>query len=92
MVSVDTTAPVINCIEDIIETIELGEAGGTVTWVEPTAVDNSGTATLASRTRVPDSFFNIGISPVTYVFIDPSNNQASCTFNVVVETSKFTDM
>ncbi|XP_072018428.1 uncharacterized protein [Amphiura filiformis] len=83
---VDTTDPLIACLENIIQIIELGEPGATVTWVEPTATDNSGTVNQVSRSRAPDSFFNIGSSSVTYIFSDPSGNTATCTFDVTVET------
>ena len=53
-------------------------------WTEPTASDNSGTANLARRTHVPGTFFPLGTTAVTYVFVDPSNNAATVTFFVTV--------
>ena len=89
----DTTPPVINGIDDITVVIELGTATvSQVTWVEPTATDNSGTVTLVSRTHTPNAFFTIGTTPVTYTFSDPSGNTASTTFNVNVVTGELTEM
>ncbi|XP_072016323.1 uncharacterized protein [Amphiura filiformis] len=82
---VDTTNPVIACPENIVQTVELGEPGATVTWIEPTATDNSGTANQVTQSRAPGSFFVIGTAPVTYRFLDPSGNSATCTFDVTVE-------
>ena len=82
--AVDTVPPVIACINDVVQTVNTGVAGATVTWVEPTATDNSGTATLTGRTHAPGNFFNVGTTQVTYTFTDGSGNSATCTFNVNV--------
>ena len=58
--------------------------GTTVIFDEPTATDNSGTVTLASRTHTPGDFFPIGNTEVTYVFEDSAGNSASYTFTVNV--------
>ncbi|XP_072019635.1 hyalin-like [Amphiura filiformis] len=84
VIEVDTVAPVISQPEDVTVTVPLGTLGTTINWDEPTATDNSGTVTLASRSRAPNSFFNVGTTPVTYTFTDPSGNTASVTFNVNV--------
>ena len=81
----DNTPPVIEQLDDIIITITSGQANiAQVTWEEPSVSDDSGTATLVSRTREPNSFFQVGTTPVTYTYTDPSGNQASMTFNVIV--------
>ena len=85
MFSADSTPPVIEQLNDIIITITSGQANiAQVTWQEPSVSDNSGTATLVSRTRAPNSFFQVGTTPVTYTYTDPSGNTASMTFNVIV--------
>ncbi len=83
-ISVDDIAPIIAQAEDITVTVPLGSPGRTVDYPEPTATDNSGIATLVSRTRAPNDFFPVGSTPVTYTFSDPSGNTASVTFNVNV--------
>ena len=82
--TVDTTPPVIACINDVTTTTTAGSTGTTVTWTEPTATDNSGVVSLTGRTHQPGTFFNIGTTQVTYTFTDGSGNSATCTFNVNV--------
>ena len=82
--SVDDIPPVISGCEDAEATIGFNVGGAIVSWVEPTATDNSGVATLLSRSRAPGQFFVVGSTPVTYRFVDGSGNIAECTFNVVV--------
>ncbi|XP_071824175.1 uncharacterized protein [Apostichopus japonicus] len=85
VIEVDTTPPAIsNCPPDQIVTIELGDAGRTVSWLEPTASDLSGTERLISRSNPPDSFFRVGDTTVTYVFQDASGNENNCSFVVTV--------
>ena len=81
---VDGTPPVVTPVEDITVTVPLGSPGTSVNYQEPSATDDSGTATLVSRTRAPNSFFPVGTTPVTYTFSDPTGNTASVTFNVNV--------
>ena len=57
--------------------------GTTVTWTEPTVVDNSG-AFDTTQTRTSGSFFQNGETPVTYTFRDAANLEATCTFTVRV--------
>ena len=83
--SVDFTPPVISgCLEDFIEETPLGSPGKTVIWVEPSATDNSGSAILTSRTHAPGQFFTVGLTTITYVFADPTGNEAVCSFDVTV--------
>ena len=87
--SVDTTPPVIACTNNVNTNVNLGQAGTTVSWVEPTATDNSGTANLASQTHQPGTFFPLGTTTVTYRFVDASGNSATCSFDVTVTPSKW---
>ena len=85
---VDNIPPVVTCINDIFQTISSGVAGTTVTWTEPTATDDSGAVTLASRSHTPGSFFPVGTTQVSYVFVDGAGNSASCTFSVEITQGK----
>ncbi len=76
-----------NC-DDVGATVGLNIGGVIVTYDEPTAIDNSGTVNLASRTRSPGQFFVVGSTAVTYRFVDGSGNFAECTFNVIVTEGK----
>ena len=72
----------------MISEIGFNIGGTTVLWTEPTATDNSGVVNLASRSRAPGSFFVVGNTQVTYVFVDGNGNRATCTFAVNVLEGK----
>ena len=75
---VDTTAPVVTVTSSsITRQVELGTPGIEVSFTEPTATDNSGTAFLISRTAAPGDFFAVGQTTVTYTFSDAAGNTAS---------------
>ncbi|PIK34869.1 putative hyalin-like isoform X1 [Apostichopus japonicus] len=82
----DFTPPVISgCPSDIFRTVEIGALGMTVSWTEPTASDNSGTATLGNQSHPRRSSFLVGRTTVTYRYADPAGNEAVCTFDVIVQ-------
>ena len=89
-ISDDNTPPIITPIRVVEKELpmSLGAAGTRVSWVEPTAVDDSGIVTLTSRSHDPGSFFPIGRTTVTYVFTDGADNSASMSFSVIVRESK----
>ncbi len=81
----DTIPPTIeDCPSDVLVNIEEGRVPTSVLWEEPSAVDTSGNVTLIVRTHTPGQRFGLGISTVIYIFADPSNNLASCTFSIEV--------
>lgn len=85
----DNTDPVVSGCPATI-TVQTGTGNTTcsktATWTEPTATDNcGGSLAFFSRSHAPGASFNVGTTPVTYVFKDAAGNQSSCTFNVVVE-------
>ncbi|XP_072013340.1 scavenger receptor cysteine-rich domain-containing protein DMBT1-like [Amphiura filiformis] len=83
----DTTPPhVYNCPADKALTIEMGKEGAQCTWVEPSARDDTGNATLVRQSHSPGIVFPPGTSYVTYVYADNSGNQATCSFQVNVKT------
>ena len=71
------------------ETVGLNIGGAIVSWTEPTATDDSGIATLLSRSHAPGQFFVVGSTQVTYRFVDGSGNVAECTFTVTVIEGKY---
>ncbi|XP_071785173.1 uncharacterized protein [Asterias amurensis] len=89
----DTTAPVISGCPSGASAVTstTGASAAIVSWVEPTATDNDGQAVTVSRSQAPFTAFNIGSTPVTYVFTDTAGNQATCTFNVVVTPASNVD-
>ena len=70
-------------IDDIVESIPFGDSAS-VSWIEPTAEDNSG---MVTRTKTHEPGFVVEINQsvlVTYTFVDPSGNAATCTFRISV--------
>ena len=85
----DTIPPVcVGLPESALETVELGVSGSIVSWTAPTCSDRSQTAVVTSSTRSPGSFFIVGTVNVTYTCTDASGNSGTCTFPVIVNTSK----
>ena len=72
----------------VTATAECTTTGTIVTYTDPTATDNSGTAIISSRTHNSGQFFPFGITPVTYTFVDSSGNSVPYTFDVVVEEGR----
>ncbi|XP_072014222.1 hyalin-like [Amphiura filiformis] len=82
----DTTPPNISgCPEPLNFTVSHGILSGTLTWIEPTATDNSGMTTNVTKSHQPGDMFFVGVTQVNYVFTDMAANQAVCSFNVTVE-------
>ncbi|XP_072045208.1 hyalin-like [Amphiura filiformis] len=80
---VDTRRPqMVYCPSDIVTNVELGSIGTFVNWTEPSATDESGNVTLLVKTHSSGELFGAGESTVTYLFTDPSNNIAACTFQI----------
>ncbi|XP_072013031.1 hyalin-like isoform X2 [Amphiura filiformis] len=85
IIEVDNDPPIPTCSRDISTTTACNTDGTVVYWLEATAYDNSGTVNLISQSHISGrSFFRVGMTTVTYTFIDPSNNIASCDFVVTV--------
>ncbi|XP_041472956.1 hyalin isoform X47 [Lytechinus variegatus] len=85
--TVDTTPPTVNCVNNIVQTVELGATSVVLNYAEPTATDISGTAFLVSRSSAPGDSFPLGSTTVTYVFSDQSGNNAQpCVFTITVGT------
>jgi len=68
---------------DIEMTAEAGLCGALVSWVIPTDSDNCSVASF-SGSALPDSFFNVGTTPVTYSITDGSGNSAEASFLVTI--------
>lgn len=87
----DVTPPVISgCpTADITVTVPVGATSGQASWVEPTATDNSQATPAVSRSHLPNSFFPVGTTSVTYTFTDGSGNADTCSFRVVVRAGEY---
>ena len=73
-----------NLPTDITKDTDSGLPTAVVTWVEPTATDNSGSQTLTS-THTPGSSFRIGVTSVEYRAVDSAGNEAVDGFTVTIE-------
>ncbi len=56
----------------------------TVTWIEPTVIDNSGMAPTVRISHSPGSNFPVGTTDILYIFSDMAGNEAVCSFSVTV--------
>ena len=68
---------------DVTINTDTGLSTAVVTWDEPTASDNSGSATLTSSSS-SGSAFSIGDTVVTYTAVDGSSNQVTAYFTIKV--------
>ena len=58
-----------------------------VTWVEPTATDGCEGEVTVQKSHQPGSEFAPGVTTVSYIFEDSSQNQKTCEFDVSVSTT-----
>lgn len=61
-----------------------GVTQAVVSWVEPTATDNSGVVPSVTQTGQPMTEFNGGVTEVRYTFRDQAGNEAECAFTVTL--------
>ncbi|XP_072026508.1 uncharacterized protein [Amphiura filiformis] len=72
-----------NAPDDIVTNTSYGQPYASVTWVSPTILENSGVHTLTSDYNPGDNF-TIGVTLVTYMASDSSDNVAVHTFTITV--------
>ena len=77
-----------NCPNDFTVDLPPGLTNAVVTWVEPTATDAEGVASLISQSHQPMTALAVGTTTVRYIFSDEVGNQAECVFNVMLRSSK----
>ncbi|XP_071824182.1 hyalin-like [Apostichopus japonicus] len=81
---VDMTPPVVsNCPDTVSVSVPFGTQNTPISWIAPTATDDSGTVNVVPSHN-PGFSFPIGLSVVTYTFADRTGNEASCTFLIFV--------
>ena len=54
-------------------------------WTDPQVTDNSGQMPTITCDAVSESQFTIGKNEVTCQAVDPTGNQATCSFTVKIE-------
>ena len=81
----DTRPPVITgCPDNIMVIAAFGETSAAVSWIPPTAVDNSGVAPRIFNNFNPGDVFPQGNTEVLYAFVDEALNSETCRFMVTV--------
>jgi hypothetical protein len=85
----DAEAPVfIFCPGNRSGVLNYQETSVSVSWIEPLATDNCGSAGLTlTSTHQPGDAFPLGTTTVVYTATDGAGNSAECRFDVVVENS-----
>ncbi len=90
----DNQHPAVQCPSPVYHCIAPGLTGETVTGIQPVSGDNCGvqsvtwTASGATNTGgsndASGTFFNVGLSWVTYTVTDVHNNTSTCSFSVQI--------
>jgi hypothetical protein len=84
----DTEAPTISGTPaDLSLVNDLGSCAAVATWVEPTAADNCGVASLTSD-AAPGDTFPVGATTVTYTATDIHGNASTSSFTVTVDDTE----
>ncbi len=80
----DTVSPVFSNIPSMFTIVPDSQScGAAVSWAEPFAVDNCGTA-VVTKTHTSGSTFPVGSTVVSYTATDAYNNSTTIDFTVVV--------
>ncbi|XP_071943762.1 hyalin-like [Antedon mediterranea] len=70
-----------------------GESFATVTWDLPSVSDNSGNTTFSEPSYSSGNMFNVGVNyTIVYNVSDPSGNENTCSFTIVVEDHEDPDI
>ncbi|XP_072024945.1 uncharacterized protein [Amphiura filiformis] len=80
----DNELPVLNGMpNDVTQNNDPNQPTAVITWIEPTATDNSGEVSLTSDYQSGDIFI-IGVTVVTYRAVDGSANEATSSFTITI--------
>nr|XP_006817910.1 PREDICTED: uncharacterized protein LOC100373477 [Saccoglossus kowalevskii] len=81
----DIEVPFVACPDNIEPPLVTDASTAFVSWSPPTATDNSlAVLTESTNYATPSGWFPIGTTTVYYNFTDPSDNTASCAFQITV--------
>lgn len=87
----DESPEILNLPVDINLVNDQGLCGAIATWIEPTAADNCGIASIDSSHQA-GSLFPIGSTEVQYQALDSAGNSLTGTFNVVVSDQEMPEL
>ena len=73
------------CPDNQTVNTEPSQAYSTVVWTDPQVIDNSGQIPTITCDADSGSQFGIGENKVICQAVDPTGNQATCTFTVKIE-------
>lgn len=81
----DTEKPKITCPSNITQNVDSNNCGAVVTYPLPTAIDNSGNASVRLKSGIATGeIFPVGATTVTYEATDAAGNKDECSFTVTV--------
>ena len=80
----DHEAPVITCPANQTANTNQNQSYAAVLWTDPQVTDNSGQTTTIACDVESGSQFGIGRTKVICRAVDPTGNQATCTFTVEI--------
>ncbi|RZF32333.1 hypothetical protein LSTR_LSTR001797 [Laodelphax striatellus] len=83
---IDVTPPLLQCPPDIFLSPDPSTGKAVVAWIEPEPVDNSNESVLLWSQPSVESPLLVGpgITLITYTATDPSFNQISCNFSIII--------
>lgn len=81
----DDENPTLQCPASLMTSTDETESTADVTWDQPTSADNSDGDVTVTTNPSSGSSFAVGTNPVVITARDSSQNEASCTFNVIVQ-------
>jgi len=84
----DVSSPVIHCFETIVVSNDTGECGALVSFEMPSAEDSCEVVVTQIEGLESGSFFPIGESQLTFIAIDNSGNETSCSTQIIVQDNQ----
>ncbi len=88
VMAVDITPPILtNCPSSTRYQVPYGTRFHVATWTEPIGSDNSPAAPTVFHTHGPGDEFPVGITQVSYIFLDSAGNEAVCSFTITGKES-----
>ncbi|XP_038052172.1 hyalin-like [Patiria miniata] len=81
----DQVPSIIDCPSDFTVFVAPNAMGATITWPEPTIIDDNQQDLQLVSSHTRNIFYNVGSYDVVYTGTDVSNNEVECSFQFTVE-------